>query len=79
MQERRFPQPGGRVAGAYRRSCPVCLGWMVGARRWFRSAGFGSPARHVGGGELGPGLGRLHSWPGPAAGGQCRPSQAVGL
>eukprot|EP00969_Alexandrium_andersonii_P243969 10779266-Alexandrium_andersonii.AAC.1 len=33
----------------------------------------------MGGGELGPGLGGLHSWPGPATGVQRRPPRAARL
>eukprot|EP00969_Alexandrium_andersonii_P041712 1828993-Alexandrium_andersonii.AAC.1 len=67
------------MVGAHRRPHPACLGRMVGAHRRFRSAGFGFPARPLGGGELGPWLGRLRSWPGPAAGVQRRPPRVVGL
>eukprot|EP00969_Alexandrium_andersonii_P326852 14443215-Alexandrium_andersonii.AAC.1 len=66
------------MVGAYRRSRPACFGRMVGAYWRLRPAGFGSPAGPAGGGELGPGLGRSHLRPGPAAGVQCRPPRVVG-
>eukprot|EP00969_Alexandrium_andersonii_P091355 4032684-Alexandrium_andersonii.AAC.1 len=67
------------MVGDCRRFRPACLRRMVGARRRLRSADFGPPPRCVGGGELGPELGRLHPRSGQSARLQRRPPRVVRL